>query len=433
MILMLLSLAAAAFGQNFSGTYTTKHDQNSYSLKLTQDRDGKVSGTLSEGGTELQIQAKAESGKLSGTAVLKGAPIKFFIAAKRESGKLILEVTEAGADGQPDPRTTEKITFDAPDGPAGQSDKPAPGKPEEKPAPARTNPLSKGPVKKDDNGSKTAGTDRREAAEKVFRHPVGLTVRYPNAWTLKQADGGLFVLIPPSAGQDELYILGGTETPGVTRADDPRTAQAADAAIAQLGSALQRKGPGEAVKVGDKPGIIFTYEGGPNGRARVYAVIHKEHAVAITAIGNKEKVDARDTALRKIFAGFVLSEGERDPAIVGAWRNVGTRSIDARDSVGRQQASSVGESHRTVILRADGTCTSRDVSRTIAIGAGVSIDTGDQVTEKSGKWYAGGGKLILAWDKSAEEYDYRVTGAPGARQISLKLDEKRESLWAEAR
>jgi hypothetical protein len=524
-----LTLAGAALAQSFSGTYNAKFEDNAYTLKLQQDKEGKVIGTLAEGGTELQIEGKVEAGKLVGTATLKGTPVKFFLSAKREAGKLILEVTEAGDDGKPDKETTEKITFDAPAGGTIE--------PEDKATPAKTNPLAKGAAapsdpfvglwkskdlavdikggsgqykgtltldgkafpftsrkdgpgmsgeftsgtdkfeflakiegealqlktgdtvyvllreggaakpanplekpkpsnplaKKGEAGAKTDGADRRETPDKVFRHPVGLTVRYPKEWTLKVVEGSTYVLLPPGAGQDELYILGGTSVPGVTRADDPRAAQAADAAIAQLGSALQRKGPGEPMKVGDQPGMIFTYEGGPNGRARIYAIIHKEHAVALTAIGNKEKVDGRDAALRKIFGSFVLGEGERDAAIVGAWRNVGTRSIDARDNVGRLQASSVGESQRTVILRPDGTCTAREWSRTIAGGSGVFVDTGDQVTTKNGKWYAGSGKLILAWDNSAEEYDYRVVGQPGARQVVLKLDEKRESIWDETR
>jgi hypothetical protein len=525
---LLLSLAFGACSQTLTGSYSTKVDDEVYTLKLEQDKEGKVTGTLAEGGAALQIEGKVEGGKLVGTAVLKGTPVKLFITARRETGKLILEVTEPGDDGKPDKETTEKITFDAPAGAAVE--------PDGKSAPAKPNPLAKGATppdpfvgtwrskdltvdingangqykgtltldgkaypftskkdgpgiageftsgsdkfeflatmegealqlktgdtvyvllrevgsakpanplkrpkpsnplaKRGEAGAKNVADDRRETPDKVFRHPVGLTVRYPKEWTLKVVEGSTYVLLPPGASQDELYILGGTKVPGVTRADDPRAAQAADAAIAQLGSALRRMGPGESMKVGDRPGMIFAYEGGPNGRARIYAVIHQEHAVALTAIGNKEKVDGRDAALRKIFGSFVLGEGERDAAIVGAWRNVGTRGIDARDNVGRLQASSVGESQRTVILRPDGTCTAREVSRTIAGGSGVFVDTGDQVSTKNGKWYAGSGKLILAWDDSAEEYDYRVVGQPGGRQIALKLDDKRESIWDEAR
>src|SRR5207245_8119484 len=115
------------------------------------------------------------------------------------------------------------------------------------------------------------------------------------------------------------------------------------------------------------------------------------------------------------------------------WAKVGTSSLDARDNAGRLQASFTGEHRRELLLRADGTCVSRATDRTIAIGQGVSIDTGDQVTVKNGKWFAGDGKITLLWERDAEEYEYRLLGANGAKQLVFVLGNGNGLVWQLAR
>ena len=82
-----------------------------------------------------------------------------------------------------------------------------------------------------------------------------------------------------------------------------------------------------------------------------------------------------------------------------------------------------------MVLRPDGTCSSREVSRTIALGKGVSIDTGDQVTNREGRWFAGNGKLVLIWEKEAEDYSYQISNGGGVKQVVIGTGGKKGELW----
>lgn len=268
---------------------------------------------------------------------------------------------------------------------------------------------------------------------KILKHPVGLSIRYPRDWTLKELPEG-FQLIPPGASSDqEVYLLAGMPAEGIRDATDPRVAAAVEALMAQLAPALKRVGPVEQLKAGDVPAIALTWEGGPNGRARMHVIILKGHAIGLTGIGVKEKIQAREPLLKRIFTSFAQNEGQRDPQLVGLWNRLGTTELAARDNAGRLQASSAGDHRRTIALQPDGTCVSREVSRTIAIGQGVAIDSGDQVTTKRGKWFAGDGRLVLMWENDADEYEYRLTGQPGARQLVFVLDGGKGLVWQEGR
>jgi len=65
-----LFASASAFAQNYGGTYTAKNASGgNVMLTLTQDGQKRVSGTLTgHGNSSLQVQARAESEGLRGTA-----------------------------------------------------------------------------------------------------------------------------------------------------------------------------------------------------------------------------------------------------------------------------------------------------------------------------------------------------------------------------
>lgn len=387
----------------FAGTYKTKD----VTVVLRQGTAGH-DGTITKDGTEYPLTAKRSGPGIEGS--FKAGNDSFDFLSKVENGTMRL-------------KTGDTVYLLIKEAAAGKS--PA-ASPLEKPQTPK-NPLAGGPK----GAAPAAKEGPVQPAWKLLKHPSGVSVRYPRDWTVREVPGSGYQLLPPGANAEstDVYLINGQPTEGIARADDPRLAQALDGLIGQAAPALRRSKPGEAVKAEQEPGMLFTYDGGKNATARLYVTIINGYAIAVVGIGDIAKVESRDGVLRQIFASLGWKEGERDAGLVGAWTRVGETSLDARDSVGRLQASSVSNTQRTMILRPDGTCTSREVSRTIAIGQGVFLDSGDQVTTRNGRWFAGSGKLVLMWDKEAEEYTYKFGGGGGAKQIVIGTGGKRGEIW----
>lgn len=295
----------------------------------------------------------------------------------------------------------------------------------------KRNPLDRG------SAARAESAPKAESDWKLFKHPTGLSLRHPADWRIQEApDGSGYLLLPPGVapGGEEFYLVGGQAAGDIATAEDPRLAEAAEQLMAQAAPLLQRKGAAEKVRAAASPGISLAWESSQGARARMFVTILQGQAIGITGIGTKEKIAAREETLRKIFETLSSGEASLDRSLAGTWRRVGTTTLDARDNAGRLQASSAGDHHHAVQLRPDGSCSSRESSRTIAVGQGVAIDTGDQVTTKSGRWSAGEGKLVLTWDGEApEEYGYVLSGEPGQRQLIIKAGPNQGHVWAESR
>src|SRR5207248_156727 len=111
----------------------------------------------------------------------------------------------------------------------------------------KTNPLEKPKPKNPLAGGKDAAapavkTGPVQPAWNLLKHPAGVSVRYPREWTARDVPGGGYQLLPPGAGADskDVYIINGQQTEGISRADDPRLAQAVDALMGQAAPALRR-------------------------------------------------------------------------------------------------------------------------------------------------------------------------------------------------
>lgn len=434
MSIVLLVLCTCASAQGFNGTFKANHDGSAYTLVLTA-ADGKLSGTLAEGGVKMKVQGTYSGSRGNATATVEGLPVKMFLQLTRTSNKLIVVVMEEGENGKADPDSKETITFDAPDekDPAPDpSPKPKPANPTPTPKPADTKP-TEAPAAKP-AGKPGEKPTLENTPWKVLKHPIGLSVRIPQEWRVEDKEEA-YQLFPPGvdAQSREVYLMVGQSAEGVREINDPRVAQTVDAGMAQIAPLLKRVGGGEPIAVGPAKGVLFTYEGGQGAVAKIYCTILKETAIALIGIGEKAKVSSREPVLRSIFRSFAAGEEKRDPAVAGVWNRLGTTGLDARDNVGRLQASSVTDSQRTIVLQPDGTAISRSSSRTIAIGQGVSIDTGDNVTTKRGKWVAGDGTLMLIWEKDAEEYDYKINISNGVKQLILKLDKTRAVVYEPGR
>jgi len=236
---------------------------------------------------------------------------------------------------------------------------------------------------------------------KTYKHPVGLSLRYPSDWTVQEVPG-LIQLISPEVqksaqGQPtELSIVSAEQAGRISSLDDPRLISALGSSMTQMFPFLQRDGGMERIKAGNVSGIMLTREGtNPQGmkvRGQLSATILNGFSLSVFAIGSEDVTTARQQTVREIFSSFDAGAGERDPQLVGAWET-GLRD----DGVATSSRYTLG---------ADGTLTK--VTRS---------QTDDQTETMSGTWSAGEGRLFVLWEKgSADDVAYEVrTDSAGSR------------------
>ena len=236
---------------------------------------------------------------------------------------------------------------------------------------------------------------------KTYKHPVGLSLRYPSDWTVQEVPGFIQLISPEvqksAQGQPtELYIVSAEQAGRISSLDDPRLISALGSSMTQMFPFLQRDGGMERIKAGNVSGIMLTREGtNPQGmkvRGQLSATILNGFSLSVFAIGSEDVTTARQQTVREIFSSFDAGAGERDPQLVGAWET-GLRD----DGVATSSRYTLG---------ADGTLTK--VTRS---------QTDDQTETMSGTWSAGEGRLFVLWEKgSADDVAYEVrTDSAGSR------------------
>jgi hypothetical protein len=236
---------------------------------------------------------------------------------------------------------------------------------------------------------------------KTYKHPVGLSLRYPSDWTVQEVPGFIQLISPEvqksAQGQPtELSIVSAEQAGRISSLDDPRLISALGSSMTQMFPFLQRDGGMERIKAGNVSGIMLTREGtNPQGmkvRGQLSATILNGFSLSVFAIGSEDVTTARQQTVREIFSSFDAGAGERDPQLVGAWET-GLRD----DGVATSSRYTLG---------ADGTLTK--VTRS---------QTDDQTETMSGTWSAGEGRLFVLWEKgSADDVAYEVrTDSAGSR------------------
>jgi hypothetical protein len=161
------------------------------------------------------------------------------------------------------------------------------------------------------------------ARGELYRHPTGLSFRYPQGWTVKRSAGTeTLLLIPPNPAMrrrapTELYFLLAEKVAeeGGQSIDDPRVSEYLDAQIRSVSAALQRVGPPGAINLAETKGIVVDWHvrspRGDGRGARAFAAIIKGYRVTLIALGLKERLAARDAALRQIFSSFEAGEPQQ--------------------------------------------------------------------------------------------------------------------------
>jgi hypothetical protein len=144
----------------------------------------------------------------------------------------------------------------------------------------------------------------------------------------------------------------------------------------------------------------FAYEGNVGGnsvRVRCFVASNNGGISAVLfANGTKEKMLKREPALQTMMNGATFAAPEFDTRLVGTWRGgLVTADRDVRGVGGKLEVSGATDSSTSYRLDPNGVFTELTSSRSIFIGQGVSIDTGDQVDKKEGRWAAGNGVLCI--------------------------------------
>ena len=248
---------------------------------------------------------------------------------------------------------------------------------------------------------------------KTYKHPVGISLRYPGDWTVQEGPGFIHLISPEvaksaQAQPTELYIVSAEQAGRISSIEDPRLIRALESSMTQMFPFLQRVGGMERIKAGNVSGIMLTREGtdprGTKVRGQLSATILKGFSLSVFAIGSEDVITARQQTVREIFSSFDARAGERDPQLVGVWQGGLRADLEVRYTLG-----------------ADGTLTKVTRSQTIVDAAGVSLDTEDQTETMRGTWFAGDGRFFVLWENgTTDDVAYEVqTNSAGSRVATI--------------
>ncbi|MFC1715615.1 SHOCT domain-containing protein [Candidatus Poribacteria bacterium] len=158
----------------------------------------------------------------------------------------------------------------------------------------------------------------------VYRHAAGFSFRYPDGWTIAEQEGGLQLTPPnPSStaeGPTELYflVIADVSQDGIQTPDDPRVLEYLDQQLWTLAPTLRRTGAILPIDMRAGTGVMVHWGAiGTAGevRARAFVGIIKTNGVVLIGIGLKERLEARDEALRQIFGSLGVDEAQPAPGV----------------------------------------------------------------------------------------------------------------------
>lgn len=424
---------------DFNGTF--KDDTLTLESKAVAGQTGAYSGTIQMAGQTFAFTAREDEGFLRGE--FKSPDGAFPFEAKLEgrtlnlsSGGTLYKLAQQG--GNPLAKPTNPLAKPA---------KTVPPNPLAKPNTINPGAGNQGALKPEnktppDTAIKTASLPDKSAGGgvwKIYKHPTGLSVRYPPTWQTKDL-GGVLSLTPPdlvtnAQGPVEAYLIMASGAEGVQSVDDPRVAALIEQQVMQLMPLLKRSGQPQKIVGGTAPGLLMSWEsdnpGGLAVRANVMTTILKGYGVALLALGDKTKIAAREGVIKEIFASLAAGAGERDPRLVGRWKfwsykgsangKFGTESTRRFQFI--QDGTCLWQSNS----ESSGTVSGRDSlgNQTFVAGIAGQGDNGDR-----GQWTASNGQLYVLWDDGTTgTWGYEVRPAGNGNRLFLKGSGKQADEW----
>ena len=147
--------------------------------------------------------------------------------------------------------------------------------------------------------------------EKPRKHGLGFSYALPKDW--KYEDGSeAVVLLPPGVTVDadrednaEVYVI--SEAEGLNGPEDPSAMEWLKSTVMSAGVSLEREYAREVFTNPGKPGAIYTLDATARGkpmRVRAFIVKVKGKLLMLRASGERQRLIARDPALRAIAASM---------------------------------------------------------------------------------------------------------------------------------
>jgi hypothetical protein len=419
---------------DFTGTF--KDENLTVESKVVPGQTGVFSGTIKMGAQNFKFTARSDEGALRGE--FESPDGKFPFEARLE-GRTLNFVT-AGTTYRLNQQGGNPLA-----NPLAKSNNPL-ARPN---TPAPANPLAK-PSGTAPNGAAPNGVaanlpdkSASNAAWKIYKHPTGLSVRYPPTWQVQEVQG-MLTLTPPDVAKNangalEAYIIGAEGAEGVQSVDDPRVAMIVEQKIKEFLPLLQRVGQPKRLAGNTAPALLMSWEsdnpGGVPVRANVMTAILKGYGVTLLALGDKTKIAAREGVLKEIFASLAAGTGERDPNLVGGWKFWSYKS----SANGKFST----ETKRRFQFMPDGTCLWQSTAESAGSAEGRDslgnqTFTGGFASQRGngngdrGQWTAGGGKLYVLWDDGTTgTWDYEVKQANGKKLFLTGANNKPDEWMAE--
>ncbi|HWR11323.1 MAG TPA: hypothetical protein VN445_05855 [Rectinemataceae bacterium] len=273
----------------------------------------------------------------------------------------------------------------------------------------------------------------------TWRHPIGFSFWYPSTFTLKEAEGSV-QLVPVSLGDQtsnklpELYFLTAESIrgSGIVSPFDVRVIGYLDNLVTtKISPYLARKAQPASVPMAGGEGLFVEWQAAGQGDttvvARIYATVLGEFGVFLVAVGDAQALEGRGEDLTAVLRSITLGEGKLDQGIAGIWKLYSTRQLRNEDTLNftvddPRRADMVSDEQTSLQLGPDGSARRVSLWRTIARGGAAGgnstiwLDSGEQKSEKRGRWNAESGTIVIMWENGdLEQWQYALVGG------SLKL------------
>ena len=250
------------------------------------------------------------------------------------------------------------------------------------------------------------------AAGKLHRTPAGLSFRTPDGWQVEHGPQAS-VMLPPGVQIDpnsennaEVYMIASNTS--LKDPNDPQFLKELQDQMAQSGAVVE-KFDKEAFRTAKGPGAIFSWDiRGPKGqslRFRTYLVRSANQTLALTAVGQREPLAARDPVLRQIASSLDLGSAANTappPAAAEAAEDPEAKDLRADTPLARgwdqrlrgklltQMSGNVGSSggytsEKRILLHADGRFDYYSSSLVTVDVPGASGSSGG-TKDKTGRW-----------------------------------------------
>jgi hypothetical protein len=186
----VLALAGAAFGQNFSGTYTMSSGTTKLTLVLDQGSGSRVSGTLSSStGTVFRLTGEIEEDTVLGTCQGQAGTSQF--EASFEGALLIFTLIETGPTGEVTSRSLEFVRAAGEASPSAEL-----GLPPAEPGPAAPKAGGAGPRPAPAQPARPAQAAPRQPSgggNAVSAPEMGIAFAIPTGWNSQKQDDAIYL------------------------------------------------------------------------------------------------------------------------------------------------------------------------------------------------------------------------------------------------